>query len=106
MQADPIPVAPAYYYSCGGISYGTRLFRQKLKGLYACGEVACTGLHGANRLASNSLLEAVVMAHWGAEAVCIFWNPAKNQKFPCLDGWTVMSLHRMNALCSPTTSMN
>ena len=52
----------------------------KLDGLYACGEVACTGLHGANRLASNSLLEAVVMAHRGAEAVCEFLDNRKKER--------------------------
>ena len=82
---DPIPVVPAAHYSCGGIP--TELdCSTKLKGLYACGEVACTGLHGANRLASNSLLEAVVMAHRGAEAVCSFLESRKNSKIS-LPGW-------------------
>ena len=82
---DPIPVVPAAHYSCGGIP--TELdCSTKLKGLYACGEVACTGLHGANRLASNSLLEAVVMAHRGAEAVCSFLESRKKSQIS-LPGW-------------------
>lgn len=66
LAADPLPVAPAEHYHMGGVAVDDR-GRTSMPGLYACGEVASTGLHGANRLASNSLLEGLVFGARVAE---------------------------------------
>jgi len=80
MSKQAIPVVPAAHYQCGGIKTDVN-GATTLPGLYAIGEVACTGLHGANRLASNSLLEGLVVAH-RASASGVRTRSASKQKIP------------------------
>src|SRR5437899_2815364 len=86
MSKQPIPVVPAAHYQCGGIKTDVN-GATSLSGLYTIGEVGCTGLHGANRLASNSLLEGLLAAHRAAEAsLCRRPSSHKAQKIS-LPNW-------------------
>ncbi|MBU0544726.1 MAG: L-aspartate oxidase [Proteobacteria bacterium] len=86
MTADPIPVVPAAHYMCGGV-VTDMMGRTDIRNLYATGETACTGLHGANRLASNSLLEALVYAHAAAEQAVKDTHTTDFKSFPETPAW-------------------
>ncbi len=86
MTVEPIPVVPAAHYMCGGVV--TDLDgRTSIQGLFAAGEVAMTGVHGANRLASNSLLEAVVFAHRAAETAANELIKT-SERYPLVPRWS------------------
>jgi L-aspartate oxidase len=86
MTKDPIPVVPAAHYMCGGVV--TDMFgRTDIQRLYAVGETACTGLHGANRLASNSLLEALIYADAGARQAISDHAGNHVNTFPEIPDW-------------------
>src|SRR5262249_50350311 len=91
---EAIPVVPAAHYQCGGV-LTTVDGETEIGGLYAVGEVACTGLHGANRLASNSLLEALVCAHRAAPQVSSHRCPPADFKIP---NWHSGNAHNSDEL--------
>ena len=86
MTREPIPVVPAAHYMCGGVA--TDLFgRTDISRLYVVGETACTGLHGANRLASNSLLEALVYANTASIKAIEELKKVSPQETPIAPAW-------------------
>ena len=85
---EPIPVVPAAHYTCGGVVTDI-CGRTNIESLYVLGETGCTGLHGGNRLASNSLLEAVVVAHNAAEQCRKDWSSIADLDGVKIPAWTV-----------------
>ncbi len=89
ISIQPIPIVPAAHYFCGGV-VTTIDGRTDIANLFAAGEVACTGLHGANRLASNSLLEGLVIAYRAGQ------HPSNRNdvEFPTIPEWQEIGKHR------------
>lgn len=87
MATTPIPVVPAAHYTCGGVKTDLQ-GRTNLKRLYAVGEVACTGLHGANRLASTSLLEGLTWGYIAAEDILSRLEEFPDYQLTKIKDWT------------------
>jgi L-aspartate oxidase len=85
LSTKPVPVVPAAHYSCGGVAVDLN-GKTTIHRLRAIGEVACTGLHGANRLASTSLLEGLVFAKTAADDLLASWNE-RTDPFPPVEEW-------------------
>jgi L-aspartate oxidase len=88
LAKEPIPVVPAAHYTCGGVKTDLK-GRTNLKRLYAVGEVACTGLHGANRLASTSLLEGLTWGYIAAEDILTYVQEVKDYDLNKIKGWSL-----------------
>ncbi|CCB89271.1 L-aspartate oxidase [Simkania negevensis] len=85
LTREPLPIVPAAHYSCGGIAVDL-VGKTTMRNLRAIGEVSCTGVHGANRLASTALLEGLVWAKAAAADIVTKWED-KKAYFPEVDGW-------------------
>jgi L-aspartate oxidase len=96
MSKQAVPVVPAAHYQCGGIKTDVN-GASTLRGLYAIGEVACTGLHGANRLASNSLLEGIVVANRACDAL-LRELPLGNVQEIALPEWVASNVQDVDEL--------
>ncbi|MBU0485178.1 MAG: L-aspartate oxidase [Proteobacteria bacterium] len=94
MTKEPLPVVPAAHYMCGGVLTDI-MGRSNIENLYAFGETACTGLHGGNRLASNSLLEAVVFADQAFRQCAAEWPRISKLGFPVVPEWSVGPAERI-----------
>jgi L-aspartate oxidase len=86
ITSEPIPVVPAAHYMCGGVTSDLH-GRSSLPGLWVVGETACTGLHGANRLASNSLLEGLVFGRRAAEKLATLIADLRSAPLPDIPEW-------------------
>ncbi|MCJ7603838.1 MAG: FAD-binding protein, partial [Desulfobulbaceae bacterium] len=91
---QPIPVVPAAHYMCGGVLTDI-MGRTSIENLFAFGETACTGLHGGNRLASNSLLEAVVFAHQAFLQCERDWPELRRREHPQVTAWSAGHAERI-----------